>query len=550
MNQRKSIVSSIYGPILVITAVTLACLVPFANRAFNIDDPLFIWVAQQIRQHPLDFYGFSINWYGSEMGAYQIIKNPPLAAYYAALIGPWFDWREIPLHLFFTLPALAAALGGYFLALEFTSNALLAALIGVLNPAFVLSGSTVMCDTLMVAFYVWAIYFWVRGSKADHAGYLGLAAFLVACSSLSKYFGISLIPLLAAYTLARNRHNVRHLAFLLIPVVLLGLYQWGTHELYGRGLLLDAAGYASREKGLHPADWLPNLVTGLSFTGGCYLTCLFFAPKLREGRALLVGACTVPLLAFAMGRLNFDLGGQQPGYGYFLQLSLFAMTGCALLLLALRDYRAHRDADALLLLLWTLGTFLFATAVNWTVNGRSLLPLAPVVGLLVARALDMREPTQRSLASLALPLAASWALCLLVAWGDYALADSARTAAASVAARSGKNFRPLWFQGHWGFQYYLQKAGGRSFDRKRSQLQTGDLMVIPENNTNISQDIYDRGTTLEVLRLVPASPIGIMNFAAGAGYYSSDFGPLPFRLGGDFEERYHLLTFRQPISPK
>jgi len=43
-------------------AITAAALAPFLNKAFHIDDPLFIWMAQQIAKHPFDHYGFYVNW--------------------------------------------------------------------------------------------------------------------------------------------------------------------------------------------------------------------------------------------------------------------------------------------------------------------------------------------------------------------------------------------------------------------------------------------------------------------------------------------------------
>jgi len=180
-----------------------------------------------------------------------------------------------------------------------------------------------------------------------------------------------------------------------------------------------------------------------------------------------------------------------------------------------------------------------------------MLPLAPVVGLLVVRRIELLRAGSwlPGLRELALPAACALALCLLVAWGDYRLAATAREAAAQLMTCNGKD-RPRWFQGHWGFQYYLQEAGAAPFDRKSSSLDTGDLMAIAENNTNIFQDIYDQGTPLKVLELAPSRLVSTMNYAAGAGYYSSGFGPLPYRFGGDFGERYHLITFRQPVRPR
>jgi len=39
-------------------------LAPFLHKAFDIDDPLFLWMAQQIAKHPFDPYGFEVNWAG------------------------------------------------------------------------------------------------------------------------------------------------------------------------------------------------------------------------------------------------------------------------------------------------------------------------------------------------------------------------------------------------------------------------------------------------------------------------------------------------------
>ena len=67
--------------ILWLAILTLAVLAPFINRAFNIDEPLFVWTGAQIRAHPLDPYGFKVNWYNNEKDMADVTKNPPLAAY-------------------------------------------------------------------------------------------------------------------------------------------------------------------------------------------------------------------------------------------------------------------------------------------------------------------------------------------------------------------------------------------------------------------------------------------------------------------------------------
>jgi 4-amino-4-deoxy-L-arabinose transferase-like glycosyltransferase len=538
-------------PGLVLVSITLLCLLPFVSKAFNIDDPLFIWTAKQIHLHPLDFYGFKINWYGTEMDASRIIKNPPLASYYLSLAASLFGWQEIPLHLAFVLPAIAAVLGSYFIAREFTQNPLAATLIGVLNPVFILSSTTVMCDTMMLAFYVWAIYFWIRGIKDDKGALLFIASVLVALSSLSKYFGISLIPLLLLYTFMAAKDKRRAL-FLLIPVLILCLYQWDTYLLYGRGLVSDAVSYAGREKALNLGTLLPNMVIGLSFTGGCLLPTLFFAPLLRKKWPLAVALLVVLLAAAGLSRIGFPHVPKDVPWNYWLQLSLFAAAGINLLALAFRDLRRHQSADALLLALWFGGTFIFATIVNWSVNGRSILPMAPVAGILVMRCLEDHSGKgwRPGLRHFWVPLSCAWLVSMAVTWADYTLAGTAREAATAVGRLYGGLARPVWFQGHWGFQYYVAQKGAVPYDRLSSSLQAGDTMVIPGNNTNAFQDIFDKGDPVKVLRFAPASFLTTMNVYTGAGFYSSGFGALPFLIDKGPEETYHVVRFPTAISPK
>lgn len=83
-----------------------------------------------------------------------------------------------------------------------------AALIAVLSPVFMVSANTVMCDMLMLAFWVWAVLLWVRGLERHEPLTLLLAGALVALSAPTKYFGASLIPLLVAYSLL-DRKPVR-----------------------------------------------------------------------------------------------------------------------------------------------------------------------------------------------------------------------------------------------------------------------------------------------------------------------------------------------------
>jgi 4-amino-4-deoxy-L-arabinose transferase-like glycosyltransferase len=214
--------------ILVLVALTVASLALFVNRAFNVDEPLFIWSAQHIRQHPLDFYGFAVNWYTATASMSQVMKNPPLASYFIALASTVVGWSEVGLHIAFWLPALGLVLGIYCLARQLTSRPLLSALLALYSPFVLISATSVMCDILMLCLWVWAIVLWVEGLRRDRFRWLILAAFLAGAAALTKYFGVSLLPLMLAVGLLHKRRPGKWTTALVLPIAMLVAYQLWT----------------------------------------------------------------------------------------------------------------------------------------------------------------------------------------------------------------------------------------------------------------------------------------------------------------------------------
>ena len=188
-------------PRAILIVITLACLLPFADKAVHIDDPLFVWAGRQMQTQWWDPYGFQVNWYGWEMPMHEVTKNPPLACAWIALLISIFGENEFALHLGFFLQAIAVVLGTYALARRLCDHPFYAALAALCTPVFMISSTTLMCDVLMVAFWVWAVVFWMRGMEEDRPLFLALAALLVVGAFLTKYFGIALVPLLLVYSL-------------------------------------------------------------------------------------------------------------------------------------------------------------------------------------------------------------------------------------------------------------------------------------------------------------------------------------------------------------
>jgi 4-amino-4-deoxy-L-arabinose transferase-like glycosyltransferase len=531
--------------LLILTAVTLACLFPFIGKAVHIDDPLFIWCARHIQSDPFNFYGFNLNWDGHEASMAAVTQNPPLAAYYLALIGSLFGWSEIALHTGFLLPALALVLGMYFLGWNFCSHPFWAALATVAAPVFLLSSTSVMCDTMMMAFWVWSVYFWMEGFKTGNPAKLCLTALLIAACSLTKYFGMSLIPLLLTYSLLERRRIGRWLVYLCLPVLALAFYQWLTHRLYGQELLLNAVAYATQRR---VGGELPSkLLTGLAFAGGGMVILLTAAPLLWDRKKLVAGivmAVMVGLLVLTMKKVGvfpvIDAGNVN--WLFVIQISLLVTAGTSLVLLVVADWLRQKTPASALLGLWVAGTFVFACAVNWTVSGRNILPMLPAVSLLLMRRLEARELLHRWSGTRLLwgPLGVSLLIALLVARADYELADSARTAAAFMTQKLGVTPNTIWFEGHWGFQYYMEKLGAKALDRHGPSLSSNEVIFMPARGSYLF--FLPENQFAHWFKHEFTASKWLATMSAGAGYYSDGWGPLPFVFCSAPAEEY--LAFR------
>jgi len=551
----SSWLSSTRNQAIVLALLTAASLLPFVGKPFHVDDPITIWVAQQIRAHPLDFYNFPANWYGVKKPMHEMAKSPPLGAYYAAMVlgvARGEGDHEVALHLAFMLPAIALVLGTFALARELNVPAMPAALLTLFTPVFLLCATSVMYDVMLVAFYVWAIWAWVRGIERDRVGVLYLAAVLITLSAMTKYFGISLLPLLAVYAAMRKRQSpARWVVPLLLPVLVLLFYQVFTRRMYGRGLLSDAVGYAggARERGGQPLAAM--IVNGLSFVGGCCITAALAMLIGMRRRSLLLwiigGVGVIAAMLWIIDPIpRFSLHGERGVLlGDWLQLSLFVTAGLIICVAAINVSREQRNAQNVLLLFWILGTFAFAAIFNWTANGRSVLPLAPAAGILAARA---AARANRALLGVVVVIGA--VVSLLCAYADQSHARAARLAADDLHRTFDRPGHRIFFRGHWGFQYYLQRLGDEAFDPLTSTPRGGDIFIDVRNTTGMEFEASPGAVVPLAERDYPTlACLATMDEAVRAGFYSDGFGPLPYAFGRVPPDQYLIFELHGPLRP-
>lgn len=541
--------------LLAAAVLTLAALAPFINKPYHIDDPVFLWTAQHIRAHPADFYGLRVNWYGYETRLCDDAKNPPLVCYYLAAASLLVGWSEPAIHGAMLLPAVGLAVGTYLLARRVGARPLVASAATMLTPVTLLSSTTVMCDVLMLCLYVWAIYLWVRGIDEKRMGLLLLASVCVGASALTKYFGATAIPLMIAYAVIRTRRVGWWMAALLVPVVMLACYEWYTKVTYDRGMITDAIRYATRWRWNKTSDavaatasnaprreFVNMALTSLAFAGGCCATIALLVLLTARWWLLATAAIVAgAIIAVLVLRNPFEkiMGGPEVSLRLPVraQVVMFSVLAVVMLVGLTGYWWRHRDAQTTMLLLWMWGTLIFAGFVNWSVNGRVILPMAPAAAILAARAMDERS-WRSARFSAAGALLFGGGLALAVCCADMSLARSSRDMALRMKRHSEIYAGQMWFQGHWGFQWYMQQLGFKPLNRTNCQIRYADVIAWPMNNTNKVK------IPAEALRLVEQNEVALMPYVstmdsnAGSGFYSDAWGPLPFAIGPVTPEKY------------
>ena len=180
--------------------------------------------------------------------------------------------------------------------------------------------------------------------------------------------------------------------------------------------------------------------------------------------------------------------------------------------------------------------------------------MAPAVGILIARRLEKNFPVGHKVWSqgVVIGLATGAALSLLVARADFLLARAVRESARETCGKWRAGGRTLWFQGHWGFQYYMEKSGAMAIDLANPAVKIGDTFVVPANNTDFRPPKLDTAALRKTLPSPSPRLLTTWSLATGAGFYASVWGPLPFAFGRVPPEdvAVYALDRPRPRQPK
>lgn len=539
-----------------ITLVALLFL-PFANKAFHIDDyyflvwgDLFDW--NPLRALPNDFphQGTLVE----DILPYSL-THPLLIPYLLKLMQHLFGTSELPLHLvFLVFPLLVlwslAKLSALLDSVDCQTTFLLL-LFGTL-PAFVVNGQNLMTDVPMLAFLLAGTVAVVKCVNGECGETPWLGSFWLTCAVFTSYQALAFVVLLIGFVWVAcrsRRHKLNVLLALCLPLVLMLLWLLLVYGLYGvfPGQRDSGVGGELIRGSQWQVVW-GRVVFDFAMIGASLVFVLpfYLATLSRRGFFRAGSACGVLLVIFFL--VAPPEAGEFPRRAALAAFCALGAVGIGCAMARLWTWFASGRSRPVVFLCggWILLTLLYNVILLPFGNARYLLPIFPILFIVLLHgspAVSFRFPR----------LAGVLLLCSLLwgganAWADYYHAGTYRTMAAELAefrqALGGD--RQVWYVGEWGMRHYFDQAGARYLLANSTEPKAGDYVVIPEMPRfwAPSPRLRPRLTFYASREFRSPLPLRLFNRRSGAGFYCHHWGLLPFTFSSEPDELFVIQEVR------
>ncbi|QDU22882.1 glycosyltransferase family 39 protein [Urbifossiella limnaea] len=463
----------------------LAGVVTLANAAkpVVVDDTAYLAFARHIAAAPADPYGFELFWYDAPEPAMDILCPPVLPYWLAAgvrVVG--VEPVLLKLWLFPVAWLLAWALRD--LLRRFAPGTEAAALpLIVLSPA-VLPMVNLMLDVPAAALGLAALAVFARAADRGSWCLAVGAGLLAALAMQTKYTALVAPAVLGWYGLTHRRLA---LAVVAVAAAAGGFAAWeGLVQLkYGTSHFLHHAGQqAASEDGwlADKFDLVAPLAGHLGVLGVGF--ALYAQRSLGLPRGLIAGGAVLWLIGAALIAVTSGADAVLVGTREHPKLTLptlvWRTTGAAVLLTALAaalrllGRRDARDAGNWFVVGWVLlelGGYFGMTPFP---AARRVIGVSLAVGVLAARVVS-RTPA-RPPARWVVPFGVGAGVLLAALDGYDALPEKVLAERAAAVIPAGSR---AWYVGHWGFQFYCERAGMTPAVVGASRLSEGDYLVLP-----------------------------------------------------------------------
>ncbi len=384
------------------------------------------------------------------------------------------------------------------------------------------------------------------GSSRSALGYF-LAGLFGAAGVLIKFPGLAVLAVFGMSALSKRR--VGPLLAALGPFAAFLAWQAASRRLYGATQVATSLSFLGQFRTLLSLQIVERALTGLSILG---LTCpLWLLAVPRLGRRGWLGSIVLTVLATATAA-GLSIASQRWGHRpwsdtaflFGVALGTFG-TSAALFVVPRRSTTDVIVGDPRRLLwCWVLGIASIVIPFGPFVAVRSFLPIEPPLALLIL--LGRPRSAWMGHASAVGALGLSAVLGVTLGLADYRWAACYPMMAARLATTYGPSRpdRPVYFLGHWGWQYYAERAGLAAWDARRSDVPEGSIVVMPlrADRQFLHPEVARRFEVVGRFKTA-ANPVGLTLWNRGAGvrFYGGDFGEVPWGFADEPVEEFVIV---------
>ena len=480
----------------VILCLVLLLRLPFLNGAIQGDDFYYLKGAEHAQIDPLHPTHARYVFLG-EMVDMRGHPHPPLNAWYLALLIRVFGGeREIPLHAAYILFSLLAAMSAWVIAQRFGKRPLLATVLFLVTPAFVVNGNSLESDLPFVAFWLAAIGAFVYGRW-------WLAGLCSVLAALAAYQAVVLTPVLAWYLWTERRRDKA--AWAVVFAAPATIVAWQLFERLSSGAL-PATVLAGYMQSYNLQAFTQKLKNAGALTG--HLAWLVFPALslfIASRTALLIGAVA------AVAAIWWD-----PLAALWIGIGVAALVTCGMRA-ARREFLAG----------WIVIFFAAALAIFFAGSARYLLPIVLPLSILVADRVSRKWLIAGAAAEAV--LSAGLAVVNYQHWNGY------REFARSVSNAIPRN--RMWTNAEWGLRHYLEINGAMPVENGRA-FWPGDLIVT---SAYAAAPNAPATTLVAEQTITSAIPLRIVALGADSAYSSIAFGLAPFAFSTKPMDQVHGL---------
>lgn len=477
-------------PLLLAGVITLLNTV----KPAVVDDTAYLLFARHLAADPLQPYSFDLFWYYRPEPAMEILL-PPVLPYWLAAGMALFGENLALLKLWMFPFAWVLCVAVRSLMQRFAPGVETEGTIAFsLSPA-VLPLMSVMLDVPALALGAAAVALFVKGCDGRRAWAVLLASVCTALAVQTKYSMLTVPCVILGYSFTRLGKPRGWLtvayavAAITLAVGLFATWEWWLLEKFGHShFLFHFKGNAGEGKNLGETlmgrfafappllGQFGGLACGVSLAASAGIG---WPRRVRVAAAVgVVGnfvlICVLPYSATAPLGPRFDLA--------FLTFSMCGVSVVATGLFGLGRtlWQKTADADTLFLVGWV-----FVEAVGML--GMTPFPAARrVIGLCLATAVLLFHLVAKL--GNGKPMMPRWGVAFAVGLGVLVWTVDCWDAQAEkvLATKAMETTKPapgevVWFTGHWGFQWYCERAGMQHLNpwSNGTPMKTGDWLVMP-----------------------------------------------------------------------